>query len=245
MVRSAERPGPLRMAFLGRLHPTKGRHPATRPRWLPGAPLQLDVFGIVGSEGESPYVRRCTRSLPTMRVSVSVRLLPANVSRLAARLRRGAVPSVGSNGPACGAGSVAAGVPVLGARLGGIAELVDDGTDGVLVEPDNMVPGARPRQLASIRRWWRACVPACARPGRCGRSGGHVERVPRAAMRPMTIDAFCTSSTTAHQPIHHWSTAHGLFVRLVGSACFWASPNMTTRPPLALGRHQRARARSQ
>src|SRR5262249_59119916 len=33
--------------------------------------------------------------------------------------------------------SFAAGTPVLGARLGGIAEIVTEGVDGVLVAPDN------------------------------------------------------------------------------------------------------------
>jgi glycosyltransferase involved in cell wall biosynthesis len=53
----------------------------------------------------------------------------------------------------------AAGIPVLGSNLGGIAELVTDGVDGVLVEPDSVDDWARtlarladnPVALAALR----------------------------------------------------------------------------------------------
>ena len=40
-------------------------------------------------------------------------------------------------GPLVALEAFAAGVPVLGANLGGIAELVRDGVDGILVAPDD------------------------------------------------------------------------------------------------------------
>jgi glycosyltransferase involved in cell wall biosynthesis len=43
----------------------------------------------------------------------------------------------------------AAGLPVVGSRLGGIAELVDEGVNGLLVEPDRVEAWSRVlRQLA-------------------------------------------------------------------------------------------------
>jgi glycosyltransferase involved in cell wall biosynthesis len=46
----------------------------------------------------------------------------------------------------------AAGVPVIGSRLGGIAELVRDGVDGLLVEPANV--------MAWTETWRRVCTEA-------------------------------------------------------------------------------------
>jgi len=47
----------------------------------------------------------------------------------------------------------AAGIPVLGANLGGIAELVRDGVDGILVAPDDAAAWAAAiERLAEDRR---------------------------------------------------------------------------------------------
>jgi len=102
---------------------------------------------------------RCTRSLPTMRVSVSVRLLPANVSRFAARLRRGGgAVALARDGPACGAGSVRRGRPRAWCALGGIAELVDDGTTECSSNQTTWWPGARPSATSVDPSLWRlAC----------------------------------------------------------------------------------------
>jgi glycosyltransferase involved in cell wall biosynthesis len=56
-------------------------------------------------------------------------------------------------GPLVALEAFAAGVPVLGANLGGIAELVRDGVDGILVAPDDPVAWATTiRQLADNRQ---------------------------------------------------------------------------------------------
>jgi glycosyltransferase involved in cell wall biosynthesis len=62
-----------------------------------------------------------------------------------------AVPSTGlETGPLAVLEAFAAGVPVLGSRLGGIPELVRDGIDGVLVSPDDPTAWATAlRQLAT------------------------------------------------------------------------------------------------
>jgi len=60
----------------------------------------------------------------------------------------------------------AAGVPVLGSRLGGIAELVREDVDGILVEP------------ASVAAWTAALQALAADPERCMRLRGGI-RPPR------------------------------------------------------------------
>jgi glycosyltransferase involved in cell wall biosynthesis len=56
----------------------------------------------------------------------------------------------------------AAGVPVIGANLGGIAELVRDGVNGILIAPDDVAAWAAAiRRLAEDRRAidaLRACI---------------------------------------------------------------------------------------
>ena len=67
------------------------------------------------------------------------------------------VPSVClETGPLVVLEAFAAGVPVIGSRLGGIAEMVRDGVDGFLFQPGNPSDLAYdieqiPRQLAALR----------------------------------------------------------------------------------------------
>jgi glycosyltransferase involved in cell wall biosynthesis len=131
--------GPLRIAFLGRLHPTKGVDVLLRAMAaLRSAEIQLDVFGI--ADGHDDYACAITALAdqdPRVRLrrpvpSTEVTALLGNYDVLA-------VPSRWlETGPLVVLEAFAAGVPVVGSRLGGIAELVEDGVTGLLVEPESV-----------------------------------------------------------------------------------------------------------
>lgn len=133
--------GTLRLAFLGRLDPTKGVHILIQAlRQLPGASIRLDVFGISqGIEGRhyEAILRKRASGDDRIRFQAAV---PADA--VTTRLREYdllAVPSQWmETGPLVVYEAFAAGVPVIGSDLGGIAELVQEGTNGLLVPHDDV-----------------------------------------------------------------------------------------------------------
>jgi glycosyltransferase involved in cell wall biosynthesis len=128
--------GQLRMAFVGRLHPTKGVHvivgALAQDRDLP---VTLDVFGV---EQDSDAVRYRSELEAMARNDTRIRFnapLDANhVVETLATYDATVVPSQWlETGPLTVLESFAAGVPVIGSNLGGIAELVTHDRDGWLV----------------------------------------------------------------------------------------------------------------
>jgi glycosyltransferase involved in cell wall biosynthesis len=136
--RAREQPGHLRIAFLGRLHPTKGLDVLIQAvRALPRLELELDVFGLVQGEtadGYAGHLRSLAADDPRIRFCEAV---PSGaVTTVLADYDVLAVPSRWlETGPLVVLEAVAAGVPVLGSNLGGIAELVRHRVDGLLVKP--------------------------------------------------------------------------------------------------------------
>jgi glycosyltransferase involved in cell wall biosynthesis len=137
--------GSLRMVFLGRLHPTKGLDILLRAvASLPGRLLELDVYGIVESASGDAYARSLSELAgrdPRIRFYPPV---PSDqVPTLLGRYDVVAVPSRWlETGPLVVLEAFAAGVPVIGSKLGGIVELVDDGVNGLLVEPESVADWA-------------------------------------------------------------------------------------------------------
>ena len=129
---------PIRLAFLGRLDPTKGVHLLIQALKTDGSlPVTLDVFGISqGEEGAAylKYLAQLTEGDTRIRF-----LEPIPASDVVTRLREYdalAVPSqLLETGPMVVLEAFAAGIPVIGSKLGGIAELVRDGVDGLLIAP--------------------------------------------------------------------------------------------------------------
>ncbi len=131
--------GELRVGFFGRLDPAKGAHllieALERDTKLP---VRLVLFGIQQEGAHVPYakaVRRRAAQDPRIDLKLAV------PRETALRAMRGfdviAVPSlVLETGPLVVLEAFAAGVPVLGTRLGGIAELVRDGQNGLLLPPE-------------------------------------------------------------------------------------------------------------
>lgn len=151
---SRARDGPLRIAHLGRLDPVKGTYLLIRAvRAIPTASVTLDVFGILQGPADSERLDRL-RALASAdrRIRFLAPLAPGQVIDTLAGYDLVAVPSQWlETGPLVVLEAQAAGVPVIGSALGGIADKVADGVDGLLVS-----------QYASVQAW-SAAVDRCAR----------------------------------------------------------------------------------
>jgi glycosyltransferase involved in cell wall biosynthesis len=138
----------LRVAYMGRLHHTKGVDVLVRAvRAEPDLDLRLDIFGLVQQGGDYVDALRGMAD-GDERIHFARPVTSADVPRVLGEYDVLAVPSRWlETGPLVVLEAFAAGVPVLGSRLGGIAELVHDGVDGLLVAPGSMTEWA-----AALRR---------------------------------------------------------------------------------------------
>ena len=147
--------GPLRVVLLSRLDPTKGIDVLVRAiASVKDAPLTLDVYGIVQGE-TGKRINAALRKLAEADNRIGLRA-PIPIESVVEKLRDYdllAVPSQWmETGPLVVLEAFAAGIPVIGSRLGGIAELVTDGVDGVLVEAtDALAWGRELRRLSEDR----------------------------------------------------------------------------------------------
>ena len=139
----------LRLAYVGRLHPTKGVHVVLRAlaasRELP---LTLDVFGVTQDvDGERYRAHLVALSEGDSRIRFRAPLSVDNVVETLASYDATIIPSQWlETGPLTVLESFAAGTPVIGSNLGGIAELVVHDRDGWLVQhsdPDAWVLALR------------------------------------------------------------------------------------------------------
>ena len=129
----------LRLGYFGRLDPGKGIDILIDAlRRIPEAPLRLDVFAV-RQTGCEPYASRLERRAARDRRIAFWAALPPDAVRDAMHgCDVVAVPSRWlETGPLVVLEAFDAGTPVLGTRLGGIAELVADGVDGVLVPSES------------------------------------------------------------------------------------------------------------
>jgi glycosyltransferase involved in cell wall biosynthesis len=128
--------GPLRVSFLGRCDEVKGIDVLIRAvKGLPAdVPLQVSFFGPAWA---GSYGRQLLGKIEgDSRFRLPELVLPEHLSRVWEQTDILAVPSVWlETGPLVVLEAFAAGVPVLGCRVGGIPELVTDGVDGLLVPP--------------------------------------------------------------------------------------------------------------
>jgi glycosyltransferase involved in cell wall biosynthesis len=130
---------PLRIGFLGRLDPTKGVHILLEAlRREPDLLLQLVIYGIEQDRTESNYARAVrNRTHADGRVQLRPAVPHEQIPEVLRLIDVLAVPSQWlETGPLVVLEAFAAGVPVMGTRLGGIAEIVRDEVDGLLLEPD-------------------------------------------------------------------------------------------------------------
>ncbi|WP_424099165.1 glycosyltransferase [Moorena producens] len=131
----------LKIAFLGRIDPTKGIHILIEAlQRIPLLPISLDIYGVsqgIASDSYQEKLHKTSQNDPRIQFKPSI---PA--AQVIATLREYdllAVPSQWlETGPMVVMEAFAAGIPVIGSRLGGIAELVQDGVNGILVEPTSV-----------------------------------------------------------------------------------------------------------
>jgi len=132
--------GSLRVAWLGRLIPAKGLHVLVEAlAMVRDKRIALDAYAIVEQNADDPYAAGLrARILADGRIRLLPALDPTRVIDALAGYDALAVPSQGlETGPLVVLEAFAAGIPVVGSALGGIAELVEDGKTGVLVDfPD-------------------------------------------------------------------------------------------------------------
>lgn len=133
---SRQTEGPLRLAFFGRRDPAKGVDVLLDAlERIPEAAVQLDLFLVdQGAGRESDRIARAARK--DARVVVRPPVPPVRVGQTMRAYDLVVVPSlVMETGPLVVLEALTAGVPVLGTDRGGVAELVRDGVDGLLLPP--------------------------------------------------------------------------------------------------------------
>lgn len=121
-------------AFFGRIDATKGLHVLLEAVRRTDAPLALHIYGDVSGGGAyAAHIRDLIAA--DARVRAHGQVPHAAVVTQMQQHDVVVVPSQWlETGPLVVLEAFAAGVPVVGSRLGGIAELVRDGIDGVLVD---------------------------------------------------------------------------------------------------------------
>jgi glycosyltransferase involved in cell wall biosynthesis len=154
---------PLRMAFLGRLDPIKGLDVVIDSlRLVPELQVTLDLFAVTQGDAGEKLKKQLLDKIGGDR---RIRFLDAiEPDRIVERLRDYDIlvaPSQGlETGPLVVYEAFAAGTPVIGSNLGGIAELVEHGKNGLLVEPASRSAWAaafgrlveNPQLLTELRR---------------------------------------------------------------------------------------------
>jgi glycosyltransferase involved in cell wall biosynthesis len=136
---------PLRIAYFGRIDRAKGPDLLARAlKLIPTAPVKIDIFAVRQAAGpDQLYDWLAAQAQLDSRLTLRTAVAPEQVTRVMADYDLIAVPSRWlETGPLVVLEAFAAGVPVLGADLGGIAELVHNEIDGILVPADNAVAWA-------------------------------------------------------------------------------------------------------
>lgn len=128
----------VKIAFVGRIDIHKGIHVVIDAmRSLPEARIVLDIFGSPQSDANLAYRDELIRrAAGDGRISFKGSLPPHEVVPRLKAYDFLAVPSQWmETGPLVILEAFAAGIPVIGWRIGGIANLVQDEVNGLLIEP--------------------------------------------------------------------------------------------------------------
>lgn len=130
----------LRLVFLGRLDPIKGIDIVIHAlQAIPNAPVLLDIYGILQNNEATPYQTKLKALIDSdERITLHPAVAGDKVISLLRRYDMLVVPSQClETGPLVVLEAFAAGIPVLGSKLGGTAEWVKNGVNGLLVEPNS------------------------------------------------------------------------------------------------------------
>jgi glycosyltransferase involved in cell wall biosynthesis len=125
----------LKLVFLGRVAPEKGIDVLLRAMEMVKIPVELDIYGIRAEGGSAKDIGYGISDIGNAQVRWLAPVKPEEVVETIRKYDALVVPSVWlETGPLVVLEAFAAGVPVIGSRLGGIAEMVRDGVDGLLFE---------------------------------------------------------------------------------------------------------------
>jgi glycosyltransferase involved in cell wall biosynthesis len=127
----------LRLLFLGRLHPTKGVDVVIEAlAQLRSADVSFDIYGVVHASDRDYAAKLRALAAGDPRIVFHQPVSTECAQGLFREYDALVVPSRWlETGPLVVLEAFAAGLPVLGSNLGGIAELVTDNVDGLLVPP--------------------------------------------------------------------------------------------------------------
>ncbi|HGY92356.1 MAG TPA: glycosyltransferase [Planctomycetes bacterium] len=127
---------PLRIAFIGSLLPQKGVHVLVKAlQALPPGTVTASIHG----SGPEAYVDALRELDPTGSCRFLGRFETGDLPRLLAEADLLAVPSIWEDcAPLVVAEGLAARLPILGSRIGGIPDFVEDGVTGLLVPPGDV-----------------------------------------------------------------------------------------------------------
>ncbi len=141
---------PVQIGYLGRFDPMKGLNDLVRAVvGLPtDIPIGLELRGPVAGEVGQKLVRELRDLIrDDPRINIAPAVSPADVPRILGGYDVLCCPSLFlEGGPTVAIEAQAVGTPVIGARIGGLAELVSDGVNGRLVAPGDW------RALADVFR---------------------------------------------------------------------------------------------
>jgi glycosyltransferase involved in cell wall biosynthesis len=131
---------PLRVAFLGRAHKDKGVDTLIRAlRIVPDLAVELHLYGVTQSAADQVYWTALRRDAANdSRIEFLPPIPNGDVVSLLKDYHLLAVPSRWlETGPLVVLEALAAGTPVIGSNLGGIAEWVRNENNGLLVSPED------------------------------------------------------------------------------------------------------------
>lgn len=131
----------LKIAFMGRLDPTKGLHLLIQAvKEIPDLGLTLDIYGVVqGKSGDTYEKKIYFLAENDSRIQFHAPVPAEEVVPTLKNFDLLAVPSQWlETGPMVILEAFAAGIPVIGSNLGGIAETVKDGVNGRLIEASSV-----------------------------------------------------------------------------------------------------------
>ncbi len=154
-VSNAGRNDGLRIAFVGRFDPTKGIHVLIEAlRMEPTLKARLDIYGVAQSAANERYRTKIhALAANDPRIHFHDPLASPEVVPTLRDYDVLAVPSQWlETGPLVVLEAFAAGIPVIGWNIGGVAEIVQPGVDGVLIDPPHVAGWTQAfEQLATDR----------------------------------------------------------------------------------------------
>lgn len=192
---------PLQLAFFGRLDPIKGIDLVIQAvRNLPEAPVRLAIYGTAQGFSGDRYLHRLRQFAgDDPRIEFRSPLPPGDVVAAMRAFHAVVVPSQGlETGPLVVLEAFEAGVPVLGSGLGGIAEIVTHGKDGLLIEHDSVAAwGNSIKGLAEAPQRLQALHRGVTRPRSMDAVAQDMVQVYDCALRRESVQSHVPTSASA------------------------------------------------